>query len=121
MSPPSVLIVDDEPAIRRIISVAVRSLGYETVTAPDAETGLQILQESSHKPEIILVDVRLPGIDGVEFTRRVKAWANWETTPIFLMSAYTEPRPHAGDGFLPKPFDIDQLTEIVLRYTSNSH
>jgi CheY-like chemotaxis protein len=117
MAPPSVLIVDDEPAIRRIIDVAIRSMGFDTITAPDAETGLELLQDSH--PELILVDVRLPGIDGVEFAKRVKQWREFASTPVFLMSAYSEPRTHQGDGFLPKPFDIDQLTDLVERHTKN--
>jgi DNA-binding response OmpR family regulator len=115
---PAALIVEDEPAILRVVAAAVSSVGFHALTAQDAETGLDLLNDS--RPEIILVDVRLPGMDGVEFTRRVKERRDLASTPVLLMSAYSEPRPHPGDAFIAKPFDIDQLTDLVLLYAPNS-
>lgn len=114
----SVLVVDDEPAICRMVTSALQDLGCgETYSAPDAETALGIL--ATKRPTIVITDVRLPGIDGVELTQRVKEGAGLPTsatTPVILMSAFGEPRGHRGDAFLAKPFDIDDLAGIVIPY-----
>jgi len=108
------LVIDDEPAILRLVATVLRELGVETLTATDAETATQILKSS--KPDLIVTDVRLPGMSGIEFTRKVKASRRLRKTPVLLMSAYSEPKEHEGDGFFPKPFDISELEEIFSRY-----
>lgn len=113
---PAVLIVDDEPAIRRIIAVVINSLGCETVIAATAEEALE--QLAVVIPQMMFVDVRLPGIDGVEFVRRIKEDARFAKTPVYLMSAFGEPPHHNGDGFLAKPFDVDQLSDLIERNIS---
>jgi CheY-like chemotaxis protein len=113
---PAVLIVDDEPAIRRIIAIVINSLGCETVIAATAEEALE--QLAVVIPRMMFVDVRLPGIDGVEFVRRIKNDARLANIPVYLMSAFGEPPNHEGDGFLPKPFDVDQLSDLIERHIS---
>lgn len=116
---PAVLVVDDEPAISRIIAVVINSLGCETTTACTAEEALDKLAGIS--PQMMIVDVRLPGIDGVEFVRRVRQDGRFADTPVYLMSAFGEPAKHDGDGFLAKPFDVDQLSDLVERFVLDHH
>ena len=107
------LVVDDEPAILRLVAVVLRDLGCDTVTAPDAESALGLVKRVH--PDVVISDVKLPGMDGLELARCIKA--NGEAgTPVLLMSAFGEPRSHAGDAFLAKPFDIDGLIEFVSPY-----
>ena len=108
------LVVDDEPAILRLVATVLRELGVETLTATDAETATQILKSST--PDLIVSDVRLPGMSGVEFAHQVKASRRLRKTAVLLMSAYSEPKGHEGDAFFPKPFDIAELEEIISRY-----
>ena len=108
------LIVDDEPAILRLVAMVLRELGVETLTATDAETATQILKSST--PDLIVSDVRLPGMSGVEFAHQVKSDRRLRKTPVLLMSAYSEPKGHEGDAFFPKPFDIVELEEIITRF-----
>ncbi len=115
---PALLVVDDEPSISRIITIVASGLGRQAVAVPDAESALEILPEV--RPQMMLVDVRLPGIDGVELVRRIKTDVELASTPILLMSAYGEPPRHDGDGFLAKPFDVDQLSDLIERYTTSS-
>jgi CheY-like chemotaxis protein len=112
------LVVDDEPAILRLVAVVLRDLGCDTLTAPDAESALDIVRNAH--PDVIISDVKLPGMDGVELARRIKSDNGNSETPILLMSAFGEPRNHPGDAFLAKPFDIDGLVDFVSPYISAS-
>ena len=107
------LVVDDEPAILRLVAVVLRDLGCDTLMAEDAESALRII-ESDH-PDVVISDIKLPGMDGVELARRIKSNAG-SGTPVLLMSAFAEPRHHQGDGFLAKPFDIEGLIDFVSPY-----
>jgi len=112
------LIVDDEPAILRLIAMVLRDLGFETLTATDAESATEVLKSS--KPDLVVTDVRLPGISGVELAKRIKASRRLAKTPVLLMSAFAEPQEHEGDGFIAKPFDISELKEAFSPYIEAS-
>ncbi|MEO6197620.1 MAG: response regulator [Dehalococcoidia bacterium] len=121
MSPNVCLVVEDEPAILRLVKIALQDLGVDHILpAPSAEAALQLLEESELTPSIAITDVRLPGIGGVELTRRIKADARFLDIPVLLMSAYGEPREHEGDAFLAKPFDVDEFAEFVSPYLVTS-
>lgn len=107
-----VLIVDDEPSILRVISLALRDLVTDIAIATDAERALEMLQNLD--PTLIIIDVRLPGIDGVELTRLVREDPKHANTSIMLISAFEEPSLHQADRFLPKPFDVDDLVDNVV-------
>jgi len=110
----SVLVVDDEPFILKMVTAVLQDLGCEeTHSVSDAETALEYV-ERLH-PDMVITDVRLPGMDGVELTRRIKG-NEGSSMPVVLMSAYGEPSPNPGDGFLSKPFDIDELAQAVRRH-----
>ena len=115
---PMVLVIDDEPAILRIVTLALADTGVAVVTANDGESATAFLE--THKPDMIIADVRLPGIDGVEIARRVKENPALSSIPVLLMSAYDEPRGHPANAFLPKPFDIDQFSERVTEFLNGS-
>ena len=112
------LVIEDEPAIRRLVVLVLQDLGCEVLEAPDGETAVSML--SSARPDFVLTDVRLPGIDGVEVTRQIRMEKELAGTHVLLMSAFAEPRQHAGDAFLAKPFDIDSLTDFVAPYIDRS-
>ncbi|HEV8573724.1 MAG TPA: response regulator, partial [Dehalococcoidia bacterium] len=88
------LIVDDEPAILRLVAMVLREMGCETMTAGDAEAASELLKSS--KPDLIVTDIRLPGASGIELARKVKASKRLKNTPVLLMSAFSEPREHGG-------------------------
>ncbi|GBD13285.1 Sporulation initiation phosphotransferase F [bacterium HR24] len=108
------LVVEDEPAILRLVTMVVQDLGFQVIAVPDAEAALEAI--AREKPQVVLTDVRLPGMDGVELARRIRSDPALAGVPVLLMSAYGEPRDHDGDGFLSKPFDLDQLIEFLRRH-----
>ena len=113
-SAPTCLVVEDEAPILRLVTLVLREMGFDALGAPDAESALQIL--NSVKPDLIITDVRLPGMNGDELARQIKADPVLASTPVVLMSAFGEPRGHNGDAFLAKPFDPDQLPDFLSRY-----
>jgi CheY-like chemotaxis protein len=108
-----ILIVDDELSFLRTVATALRSSGFETIIASDAEMALALLK--SLRPDAMLIDVQLPGIDGVELARRVKDDEQHKDVPVILMSAYGRPVEY-GNGFIAKPFDLDHIDQLLAPY-----
>ena len=110
MSKPLILIVEDDAPIRSLISVTLEAHGYRHITAPNA--GSAILEVSSHNPDIMLLDLGLPDLDGVEVIRKVRSWSN---LPIIVISARgddadkIEALDAGADDYLTKPFSVDEL------------
>jgi two-component system cell cycle response regulator DivK len=124
----SILIVDDNPVNMKLIRVLLAGEGYEIRTACDANEALTVLQE--FRPHLILMDIQLPGIDGLELTRRLKAAPATRAIPILGLTAYAmkgdEERILAAgcDGYIPKPINTRTLPnfirEILQRSTTKS-
>ena len=88
-------------------------IGVQSVPAADAESALERLEEAD--PDVIITDIRLPGMSGVEFTQRVKSSERFANVPVILISAFEPPNLGlcGADAFIRKPFDIDALAECV--------
>ena len=106
----SLLIVEDEKAISNLIATTLETQGYHY---EKASNGAQALMEiTSHSPEIILLDLGLPDMDGVEIIRRVRSWSS---VPIIVISARTEDQDKiealdaGADDYLTKPFSVEEL------------
>ncbi|WP_439859271.1 response regulator [Pseudomonas sp. MBLB4136] len=91
-----VLIVDDLPDNLALLSDALEQAGHMVLVALDGATALQRMQRL--KPDIVLLDARMPGIDGFETCRRIKARAEFEDVPVLFMTALTESE-HVLEGF----------------------
>ncbi len=115
--PYSVLVVDDEELTLRTISRGLRAEGYEVFTAGSGEDALRVFEEQS--PELILLDIVLPGIDGVEVLRRMKS-AN-PASIVLMMSAYhmvdraVEAMKAGAYDYLVKPFHLADLMTTLQR------
>lgn len=116
----TILIVDDNPVNMKLTRVLLTGEGYDVRTASDAGEALTILQDVH--PGLILMDIQLPGIDGLELTRRLKADPATRDIPIVGLTAYAmkgdEERILAAgcDGYIPKPIDTRTLSDNVRRY-----
>lgn len=117
MSGESILVVDDNPQNLRLARLVLRTAGYDVRTSADAEEALIALE--SFTPALIVMDLQLPGIDGLELTRRLKADPRRQDIRILALTAYAmkgdEQRALAAgcDGYLAKPIDADALPRAV--------
>ncbi len=110
MSKPTILIVEDDAPIRNLISVTLKSRDYKYITAQNGESA--IMQASSHNPDIVLLDLGLPDMDGVEVIKKIRTWSNM---PIIVISARSEDHDKiealdaGADDYLTKPFSVEEL------------
>lgn len=117
---PLVLVVDDEPAQRAMLSYNIEAQGYRTVTASDGEEALLIADEQ--RPDIILLDWMLPRLSGIEVCRQLKARAATREIPVIMVSARTEEEDRirgldtGADDYVTKPYSI---SELIARLKAN--
>ena len=118
MSQPTILIVEDEPAIRRLVKETLEPR-YAIQEAVDGLDGLQRAQ--SVKPDLIILDLRMPGLDGLSVLRKLKADRQTAGIPVVIVSVHGETdmllegqRAGAVDHLI-KPFDINDLRRVVSR------
>ncbi|MGH2784464.1 MAG: response regulator [Actinomycetota bacterium] len=110
----SILIVDDEPQIARALRVALSARGYEVATAGNGETALDLL--ASSPTDVVLLDLGLPGIDGVEVVRRLRGWSSVPVIVVSVREAQSEKvaaLDAGADDYLTKPFGMDELLARV--------
>ena len=119
-----ILIVDDNPVNLKLVRVLLTTEGYDVRTATDAEEALEAL--GTFHPRLTLMDLQLPGMDGLELTRRLKADPATRDIIVLALTAYAmkgdeEKALAAGcDGYLPKPIDTRTLPGVVARYLSDN-
>jgi CheY-like chemotaxis protein len=116
----SVLVVDDNPANADLVSFILAKTGYDVYVAVDAVEAMALVAERS--PKLIMMDLQLPGMDGLELTRRLKADPATRQIIIIALTAYAmkgdeERAREAGcDGYISKPIDTRALPGIVGDY-----
>lgn len=119
--PSRILIVDDEPAVADLIEAILSGEGYTVAIAHDGAQAIMLTRD--WRPDLILMDVMLPGVDGGTVTRRLKSDPATRHIPIVAMSAGRTIRNHSAeldvaDGALAKPFDIEALlAQVVFHLT----
>ena len=115
--PGCVLIVDDDQSIRELISMTLEDEGYTVVTAPEGKSALEKVAEQS--PDVILLDTRMPVMDGWEFARQFRELPASKAS-LIMLTAVDDPDNAASelgaDAYLAKPFDLNDLSEIVARF-----
>jgi two-component system cell cycle response regulator len=115
-----ILIVDDNVQNLKLARVILAYEGYDVWTAADAEEALALLRTA--RPRVILMDIQLPGMDGLQLTRQLKADPSTRSIGVIALTAYAmkgdeEKALAAGcDGYLSKPIDTDRLPEVVRSY-----
>jgi CheY-like chemotaxis protein len=112
-----ILVVDDDESIRELITLALEDDGYEVVGAPEGESALAMIPQV--QPDIILLDNRMPIMGGREFAQRFQELNN-TTAALIILTAVDDPEQTAAevgaDGYLPKPFDLNDLTKVISQH-----
>jgi CheY-like chemotaxis protein len=119
-----ILVVDDDPTILRLLQVNLEMEGHEVLTAGDGYEALEQLREG--RPEVVLLDVMMPGLDGWQVCERIRADddAALASTPVVFLSARAQESDLArgtevgADAYVTKPFDPLALIELVERLAS---
>lgn len=110
MNKPLILVVEDDTAIRNLITTTLETHDYKFHAAPTGEAA--ILEAVSHNPDVILLDLGLPDMDGVSVIRKIRSWTQ---TPIIVISARSEDSDKidaldaGADDYLTKPFSVEEL------------
>ncbi len=110
MNKPLILVVEDDPPIRNLLSVALESHGYRVITASDGE--MAMMEAVSHNPDVMMLDLGLPDMDGRTVIQKTRSWTNM---PIIVISARSddsdkiEALDAGADDYLTKPFSVAEL------------
>ncbi len=110
MNKPLILVVEDDASIRNLMIATLKAHDYKYITAFNGKSAM--MEAASHNPDIILLDLGLPDIDGVEVIQRIRTWSN---TPIIVISARSEDTDkivaldQGADDYLTKPFSVEEL------------
>ncbi len=110
MNKPLILVVEDDAAVRNLITTTLETHQYRAQVAPNGEAG--ILEAISHNPDVILLDLGLPDMDGIQMIEKVRTWSK---TPIIVISARSEDTDKiealdaGADDYLTKPFSVEEL------------
>lgn len=106
----TILVVEDDRPVRNLITTTLKAHDYRYIQAENGETA--ILEATSHNPDVILLDLGLPDMDGVEIIRKIRTWSN---VPIIVISARSEDSDKiealdaGADDYLTKPFSVEEL------------
>jgi CheY-like chemotaxis protein len=115
-----ILIVDDEPAILIVSRRRLEANGYEVITAESGKEGIE--KAVTCEPDLVLLDIIMPGLDGYEVCRRLKSSEKTREIPVIIFTA-SSPQDDSGEkaiefgavGYLTKPFESDDLLSIIER------
>lgn len=117
----TVLVVDDDVDMAEMIELLLHEAGYRVITAEEGQEALRMIAEEM--PHVILLDMKMPGMNGWEFARECRAKYG-HRVPIVVLTAAEDARKRAqeieAEGYLGKPFEIDDLTRTVSRYAGRS-
>lgn len=118
--PPKILYVEDNPVNRLLVQRVLTNAGYVVIEAEDGLVGIQLAEQE--RPDLILMDIMLPGMDGYQVTTRLKSLPELAHTPIVALTAKAMQGDRqraliAGcDGYIPKPIDVDRLPDQIAEF-----
>ena len=106
----TILVVEDDPSVKNLMTTTLRTHDYHFLTAQNGQSA--IMEASSHNPDIVLLDLGLPDMDGIDVIRNIRSWSNM---PIIVISARSEDTDKiealdaGADDYLTKPFSVEEL------------
>jgi len=108
---PCVLVVDDEPYIVEFLCLLLEEEGYRVLRASDGRQAWELALQT--RPDLVISDVMMPGMTGLQLLEQLRGSIDLAATPVILMSAVPRAMESQGVTFVPKPFDIDQMLDLV--------
>jgi two-component system alkaline phosphatase synthesis response regulator PhoP len=112
-----ILVVDDEPDIRKLTSLRLKLSGYDALTAADGQEALDLIRQ--HKPDLVLLDLLLPVIGGSEVCKQIKEDEELKHTPVILFTARSDTmtaekaKQLGADDYMTKPFDPEEMLNKI--------
>ena len=112
-----ILVVDDDPRLLHVVAMYLSIEGYEVDTAANGEEGLRLLEQK--RPDLVILDVMMPGIDGLEACRRIKSNPETRAIPVVLFTALSRTddvengRAAGANRFINKPFSLIGLGAVI--------
>lgn len=122
MANETILVIEDDPSVRTLLDKSLSAKGYRIVAADDGLSGLTVLEES--RPDLIIVDIMMPRLDGMTFVKAVKGNDRTRSIPIIFLTAKNDPKTmiegiNIGARFyVTKPFQMDELLSKVQKALS---
>lgn len=117
-----ILLVEDNPDMLMMLTQVLKWGGYEVIAGRSGQEGLDQLDATNHLPDLIISDLSMPDMNGLEFLDAVRSNPAWTHVPFVIMSAHSasdeanEALAHGADDFLVKPFNLDDFQKILNRW-----
>lgn len=120
--PKTVLVIDDDVSLQMVLEIALRQAGFQVELASNGEEGLERLEVI--QPDVLISDVMMPHMDGVQFFNAIRERLQYEGIPIIVMTALNRKPWFAdleaeGAVIVSKPFDVEQLVSLVQMYVAD--
>ena len=109
-----VLLVDDDPVILKFVGANLKARNFDVTTAEDGESALKAMEQTL--PDLVILDIMMPGMDGVEVCRRIREWSR---VPVIMLTARSQTNDIARanscgiEDYIVKPFDLSELLEKI--------
>lgn len=117
-----ILVADDQHSILEVVKIILEEEGYEVKTVSEGSEVFNSAKE--YLPDLILLDIWMPGLNGKSVTKHLKSQKETSNIPIVIISALSQidkiAKDVGADDYLPKPFDINNLLKVVKKYTSST-
>lgn len=116
---PRILAVDDSVSMRRMVAFTLKSAGFDVAEAEDGQSALELARRE--KFNLVLADVNMPGMDGIELIRALRAEVDYKYTPLLMLTTESgldkkqEGKAAGATGWIVKPFNPDQLVATIRR------
>lgn len=114
-----ILVIDDEADVRLLYRVNLRHAGFEVLEADDGERGIEAVRD--HRPDVVVLDLMMPRIDGFEVLRALRSSVEWSEVPVLVLTADSRSEDHhrcyelGADDVITKPFAPEALTQSIRR------
>ncbi len=122
---PTVFIVDDSRTVRASVEYTLKKAGYQVESASDGSEGMEVLKklgQKGQKPDMIITDINMPKVNGIEFLKKVKDEKDFKFIPVLVLTTESEPgmkeqgKKAGAAGWLVKPFEPEQLVNVVKKF-----